>query len=109
MRLSGADVEEQHARFALRSQRVVCRALTGDPDDPRSETRSWVLPDAPMRAGVDYLLAPGSRLSFGRLGDNVVVVNYEVASGGGEEAMAQMLMDGMAQGASGAVKARIGR
>jgi hypothetical protein len=66
------------------------------------------MPDAQMRPGVKYLLSPGAELSFGEIGQNTVVVEFE-ESGGSDGGTAQMLMGAMAQGASEDVKSRIGR
>jgi hypothetical protein len=52
VRIHGPGVQENHARIYEKGSRVFCTALTGDADDPRSDTQCWVLPDAHMRAGV---------------------------------------------------------
>ena len=62
LRLSGGKVEKEHARITPKGGRVLCRALTGDPDSLRSETNVWILPDTQLRAGVDYVLSPGAQV-----------------------------------------------
>jgi hypothetical protein len=99
LRLSGPGVEPRHAEVYEQGGRVFCRPLVGDSDDPRAETKAWIMPDAQLRPGVKYLLSPGAELSFGELGQNTVVVEFE-ESGGSDGGTAQMLMGAMAQGAS---------
>lgn len=64
LRLSGGKVAEEHAKITPKGGQVFCRALTGDPDNLRSDTNVWILPDTQLRAGVDYALSPGAQVYF---------------------------------------------
>lgn len=104
LRISGANVGEQHARLYPKNGRIFCRALVGDAEAGlHADTFTWLVPGTQLRAGVDYLLAPGAQLAFGDEGANVATVEFEVADGGGGGAMG-MLMDAMLAGASNEVK-----
>jgi hypothetical protein len=97
-------LESVHAEVIQRGGRVFCRALAGDPNDLKSHTRTWILPDTELRAGVDYMLTPGAEVSFGEKGGNVVIVEFEEGGSGG---IAQVMMGAMSQGASSAVRDRM--
>jgi hypothetical protein len=74
---------------------MYCRCLAGDADSLSSHTAVW-LEETELRSGVDYMLTPGAKLSFGEKGRNVIRVEFhEGVEGGG---MAQMMMNVMAQG-----------
>lgn len=100
--IGGANAAEKHASIEVRGGRVFCKALVGDGSNFLADTHTWMLPDTQLRPAVDYMLSPGCELSFGELGSNVWAVEFEEV--GGNSAMADMLVDGMAQGANAEVQ-----
>ena len=82
MTLSGSNIEPEHARIFPRSGRLFCRALTGDPDDFKGATRTWILPDTELRPGVDYMLAPGTQMAFGEPDGEPVTIQFEESNAG---------------------------
>lgn len=103
--LSGANIEAKHARIFPRSGRVFCRALRGDPEDFKAKTHTWILPDTELRPGVDYMLAPGTQLTFGAMEAEPVTVQFEETA----DAAAQVMMDLMASAASPDVREELQR
>jgi hypothetical protein len=105
LRMTGESIADKHARVFHKGGRMFCRALLGDPDDLRSATHTWILPDTHLRAGVDYMLSPGAQLSFGTVQGEPVTVNFDEA--GGSAGTASAMMGLLASGASAEVKARL--
>lgn len=79
----------------------------GDQEDLKARSYTWLF-DTELRPGVDYMLSPGSELSFGSHGENKVVVDFSQDSNdaGG---MAELMMGAMAQGASQEVRERFSK
>lgn len=96
-----------HAEIFSRGPRVYCRGLVGDDEDLKARSYTWIF-ETELRPGVDYMLSPGSELSFGSHGENKVVVDFSQESGdaGG---MAQLMMGAMVQGASPEVRERFSK
>lgn len=95
--VSGTNIAGQHASVELRGGRMFCKALVGDGSNFLADTYTWMLPDTQLRPAVDYMLSPGCELSFGELGSNVWSVEFKEQET--SSAMADMLLDGMVQGA----------
>lgn len=75
---------------------MYCRVLAGHSEDFLSGSTAVWLEETELRSGVDYMLSPGAKLSFGVKGENTISIEFdEGAEGGG---MAQMMMNVMAQG-----------
>jgi FHA domain len=88
-------IEATHAEILHRPHgRMYCRCLAGDAESLSSKTAVW-LEETELRSGVDYMLSPGAKLSFGTQGQNVVRVEFHEGVEGG---MAEMMMNVMAQG-----------
>ena len=100
--LKGVNIAQEHAKLQWKGGRVYCTALAGKPGDFMADTFTWVMPDTQLRGGVDYLISPGAELSFGELGSNLLKVDF--AEAGGNSAMVDMLMKGMAQTGSAEVR-----
>jgi hypothetical protein len=84
----------------FKSGRLFCTALhAANPDALLSPTATW-LSGSELRPNVAYMVAPGATLSFGTEGANALTAEFEEAGGAG--GMAEMLMKGMAAGASNA-------
>ena len=97
-------VAAEHARLELKSGRLFCTALAAaDPDSLLSPTFTW-LEGSELRAGVAYLVAPAATLAFGERGASLVVTEFTES---GSNAMADMLMKGMASQASKEVQDRL--
>lgn len=96
MTIKADGIESTHAEVLHKPHsRVFCRVLAGNPEDLRSKTAVW-LEKTELRSGVDYMLSPGAKLSFGTLGENIVRIEFdEDAESGG---LAEMMMNAMAQG-----------
>jgi hypothetical protein len=94
-------VAEEHALLEAKAGRVYCSVLyPPESDDLFSPTGVW-LDDTELRAGVAYLVAPGSKLAFGT-SDNVYIAEFEEQGGAG--GMSAMLMQGLAGSAAPEVK-----
>lgn len=103
LRVTNSAVEQRHAQLERKGGRVFITALAGDPDDLLSDTHTW-LNDSELRHGVAYLVAPGSRLSFGSQEQQYTLQFEEVGSA--SPAM-EMLMKGMASGGSDEVRKQL--
>ena len=89
----------------MKGGRLYCTALAAaDPDTLLSPTATWI-DGIELRPGVDYMCSPGCTLAFGQAGTVFVAEFSEGAGGGG--AMAEMLMKGMANGASQEVQDKL--
>jgi len=98
-------VAAELARLDFKSGRLFCTALAAaDPDSLLSPTFTW-LEGSGLRAGVAYLVAPAATLAFGEQGASLVVTEFTES---GNNAMADMLMKGMASQASKEVQDRLG-
>lgn len=91
----------EHAELHQRRGRLILKARTGDPDNILSSTGVF-LQQAELRPGVDYLVAPNSTIT---LGSTSLTVDF--TEQGGSNALAEMLLKGMAGNASDEVKRQL--
>ena len=98
-------VHSEHAKIEYKSGRLFLTALyAADPDNILSSTATW-LEGTELRLGVNYMVAPGSKLTFGTADGNALVAEFE--EGGGAGGLADMLMKGMASQASKEVQEKL--
>jgi pSer/pThr/pTyr-binding forkhead associated (FHA) protein len=93
--------QPEHAKLEQRSGRLFLKAKTGDPDSILSSTGVF-LQQSELRPGVDYLVAPNSTIT---LGSTSIIIDF--TEQGGSNAMAELLLKGMAGNASDEVKKQL--
>ncbi|EFN58546.1 hypothetical protein CHLNCDRAFT_140654 [Chlorella variabilis] len=103
VQLEGSNVAAQHARLEWRGGRLFCTATSGDPDILLAPTHCW-LDGVELRPGVSYMVAPGARIAVGSQ-DTCLTCKFEE---GGSSAMTEMLMKGLAAGASKEIQDKLG-
>jgi hypothetical protein len=80
--------------------------MVGNEEDVSAETFTWLVPDKPLRAGVEYMLSPGDQLAFGESTANVATVEFDAVPSEGFQAI-ELMMDAMVAGSSDEVKAAL--
>mmetsp|Transcript_19221 Transcript_19221/g.49337 ORF Transcript_19221/g.49337 Transcript_19221/m.49337 type:complete len:176 (+) Transcript_19221:245-772(+) len=95
-------VAAEHAVIEKKSGRLFCKALLGD-GDMMADTRTW-LNGNQLRSGVDYMVPAGAELAFGQEAPTWTAQFTEAEV---NDAMAKLMMNAMAQGASDDVKKQL--
>lgn len=104
--VQGPQVLAEHAKLEWRGGRLYCTALAGDPDDLLAPTAAWI-DGSELRPGVQYLVPPNAVLRFGTAADGAAGYTVEFEEQSGSDALAGMLLQGLASGASKEVQDRL--
>lgn len=102
LRMEGANIAPSHARIEFKGGRLFCTALAADTDALLAPTHCW-MDGVELRPGVGYMVAPGTRIGVGSQ-QNCVECSFEE---GGSSAIAEMLLQGLAAGASKEVREKL--
>mmetsp|Transcript_366 Transcript_366/g.840 ORF Transcript_366/g.840 Transcript_366/m.840 type:complete len:181 (-) Transcript_366:1726-2268(-) len=102
IRVEDERVQDEHCQFEYRSGRLFCRSLTAVDEDsliPTGDTCTF-MNGAQIRPAVDYMVSPGTKISFGCEDGDYVVAEFDESSNGQDAGLSEMLMKGMAASAS---------
>jgi predicted component of type VI protein secretion system len=107
LQVQGDNVGRHHARVFKRNGSIFCRAMLGNEEDSNAETFTWLVPDTPLLAGVDWMLSPGDQLAFGASKAIVATLEFDAPTSApsSEDFMAlERVLDAMVAGSSEEVK-----